>query len=123
MDKITMFLVLALATSAASLTISKSKGFNGLREWFAERVPVIGELLVCPYCLSHWFALGLVLAIGLPDENRVLYVLVGTFALVGMSALITGAVMRLMFVHEGENERLRAALKLARQRIQELIKP
>lgn len=120
MDKVTLFLALCLATSGASLTISKSKGFNGVREWFSARVPVIGALLGCPYCLSHWFAFGLILACGLPTEKPVLYVLVGTFAIVGMSAIITGAIIRLMFIHEAENDRLRAALKMARERLAEV---
>lgn len=47
----------ASLVAVATLTISKSKLFAGVREWASEKAPQsLGSLLSCPYCLSHWIA-------------------------------------------------------------------
>lgn len=51
-------LYLSLSTSAISVTISRGSIFNRLR---ASSPGILGELLSCFYCLSHWVALLLVL--------------------------------------------------------------
>lgn len=51
---------LALAVSACSMTITKAKVFKGLRAAIEQRSTWLGGLLKCPYCTSHWLAVGAV---------------------------------------------------------------
>lgn len=53
--------ILGLAVAAMSVTLSMSSACRGLREWMARRHQRLGKLFHCPYCLSHWLALGCVL--------------------------------------------------------------
>lgn len=114
------FLMVCLATSAMSLTVSKSKALAGVREWFEARVPMVAALLSCPYCLSHWFAFVLVIACGLHDDNPLLSVPLFTFAAVAVASVTTGIIMKLMMIPEAETERLRDALRTAREALKEL---
>lgn len=66
-------LLLSLAISVCSVTITKGSVFDGLRDWIwipsqlsANVVrKFFGELSRCPYCMSHWVSAGAV-AIGGP---------------------------------------------------------
>lgn len=57
-------LPLALAIAAVSFTLSKSTMplVRWAREWVSERSGVIRELLHCPYCVSNWIAVGVMVA-------------------------------------------------------------
>ena len=59
-ETIGQLLIIALAVSAASMTISQTPPFRGLRLCAARWRPVAGRLLDCPYCLAHWLALAAV---------------------------------------------------------------
>jgi ABC-type phosphate/phosphonate transport system permease subunit len=48
--------VLALAVSAASMTLTKAKLFSPIRDRIDNRSEWFGELVGCPYCMSHWLA-------------------------------------------------------------------
>ena len=52
--------VLAAACSAVSITITKAVVFKRPRDWIESKSEFIGELFHCPYCFSHWLALGAV---------------------------------------------------------------
>lgn len=52
---------IGLATSAASMTLGVSRICLPLRHWAVKRGQWVGHLAHCPYCLSHWVALFLVL--------------------------------------------------------------
>jgi len=54
-------LVLALVVSTMSVTMGKARVFRGLRATAAGWGDWWGALFHCPYCLSHWIALALVL--------------------------------------------------------------
>jgi hypothetical protein len=90
---------LALATAALSLTIAKTHAFDWLRSWVLARSDYLGELVSCHYCMSHWFALGLV-AVYRPvvvSSGVTLFDLaVSVFALVALSALVSATIARLM---------------------------
>lgn len=73
LDELFKLIYLSIACGAISFTVSKSKFFESLRTWTKAKVPVIGEALSCPYCLSHWVALGLT-AVFLPDPLRSFWV-------------------------------------------------
>ena len=47
-------LMIALASSSISMTITQTELFAGLRTWTAKVSPMLGHLFQCFYCLSHW---------------------------------------------------------------------
>jgi len=49
-----------LAVSSVSMTIALSNAMKWLREGVSKLGRWPEELIRCPYCLSHWLALGLV---------------------------------------------------------------
>lgn len=49
--------ILAMAVSAVSITVSLSKIAAPFRAWVKARSPFIGDLVSCPYCFSHWASL------------------------------------------------------------------
>lgn len=51
---IKLLILLSLATSAVSVTISHAKIFTWLRKLPESKF--LQDLLHCAYCLSHWFA-------------------------------------------------------------------
>ncbi len=52
---------LSLVVSTTSVTIAKAGIFRTFRRNVACYSTWLGELIHCPYCLSHWIAVGLVL--------------------------------------------------------------
>lgn len=97
-EHISTVIVLALALGAISMTVTKSRIFRGLREKVENRSEFWGELISCPYCFGHWLSLGAMLI----WHPRLLncgvlaldYVMSG-FALVALSALVSGAIYKL----------------------------
>jgi hypothetical protein len=98
----------AFAVAAISITISRSSFTNWLRDLLDKKIPIIGRLLSCPYCVSHWVAFGFSFWMFYPEWPLLL---LSTFALVGASAVIIGVVMRLFLSHEDEIEHLRKVLR------------
>lgn len=90
-------LMLALATSAISVTIARSKFFASMRDWIADRNIWFGNLVSCHYCTSHWVAISLVAIY----EPRILNgywlcdLFVSTFAIIALSAVISGLMLTL----------------------------
>lgn len=115
--------ILGLATASISTTIARSKVTAKPREWLLVNSPVLGKLVGCPYCLSHWVALGLVgvTDLRLTNVNEVVDIFVSTFAVVAVAALIMGAMLQLLLMNEHEIDRLQNSLKEAKQALQELI--
>lgn len=91
-----LLLLISVATSAISLTISRAKVFEWLRKGLPKRKPpgkFLAELVSCPYCVSHWVALALVWAYPLRfTGNFYVDLIVLTFAVVGISAVMSGRV-------------------------------
>lgn len=56
MEQLVSLLIISLAVSTISLTISKSKIFASTREFISDRFEWLGEMISCFYCLSHWVA-------------------------------------------------------------------
>lgn len=108
-----VYVVLGLAVSAVSLTVTRSTLFEGFRDWLdgssSRFVRPIAALFSCPYCLSHWVSLVAVLAFGqeLTGGLTVPSAVVAVFALVALSALCTGAVLKLGVVGASEMRRQR----------------
>ena len=118
--------VLALATSAISVTISKARLFASLREWIASRNEWLGDLVSCSYCTSHWVAIALI-AIYRPvlvPQWMPLDFLVSVFGVVAIAAVISGLITKLNPFLESvqdkpvhEISQLRAALEAARGKL------
>ena len=99
--------VLALATSAISVTISKAKVFEALRYWIAKRNKWFGELVSCSYCTSHWVAIAFV-AIYRPRPIHQFFlidIIVSVFVIVIFSAIVSGLVMRLLQFHTENDDK------------------
>ncbi len=89
--------VLALATAAISVTISKARLFASAREWIAKRNTWLGELMSCSYCTSHWVAIALV-AIYRPvlvSQWIIVDLFVSVFAVVAIAAIVSGMIIKL----------------------------
>lgn len=88
---------IALAASAVSITIARAKATEGIRNWVQDRSELFGHLVHCPYCLSHWAALIMVLL--LPFRGVGWY-LVDTLAVVAIAAIVTGLAMKLLHMDQ-----------------------
>jgi hypothetical protein len=104
-------LVLALAVASAAATLTKAKVSRPLRDWLDRRAypdPAdrtkrnrvwyfVNEAFTCPYCLSHWLALGAV-AIYRPILVSCGFwpvdLLVSAMAIVTLSAWFVGLIFR-----------------------------
>lgn len=83
---------LSLPCGAISMTIAKSKFFEGIRKYFMARVPIIGEGISCPYCVSHWVALVLTVIyapepLGLSGNWNLINYFVSMMAIVALAAI------------------------------------
>jgi hypothetical protein len=55
-------LEMGLVVGVISVTITKSSLFESLRDWMWEKSGnFLGKLFSCPYCMSHWVALVMVI--------------------------------------------------------------
>lgn len=111
--------VLALATSAISITVARGGVFSSQRKWLLKHHNWLGRLASCPYCMSHWVA-GVLVAIYQPVVVAVwlpLDLIISLFIMVALSAVVTGIITRLIpFEAEGEEvAQLREALEIARK--------
>lgn len=89
---------LSLVTSAISITVTKASIFESFREWILRKSKWLGSLVSCPYCFSHWVTIGLVL-IYMPVVFPMIFIIdliMSAFAIVAISALISGGIMKLM---------------------------
>ena len=50
-------LIISLAVSSVSMTISKALVFKRFRDFLSGKNYWLGKLVSCPYCLSHWVSL------------------------------------------------------------------
>jgi len=88
---------LALAVSVASVTLTKGKVFAPLREKVKGWSSWWGELINCPYCISHWFALALVLVyrpITVQSGFIILDLIVTALVVVALAAFSSGLILR-----------------------------
>ena len=94
-------LVLALATSTISVTITKAGIFKPLRERIARLNDWAGELFSCPYCMAHWVAAGMVgvsQPVLISTGVYVLDVIISYFAVIAVAAVWSGLVIRAFII-------------------------
>ena len=75
--------LLAPAVAVVSMTVTMSKLFSPLRKVAKSGSEWLGELLSCPYCISHWVALAAVLV--LVPFTSVAWVVAQVFTLVAFA--------------------------------------
>lgn len=51
---LTECILIALASSSISMTITQTELFAPLRAWTAKKNAMLGHLFHCFYCMSHW---------------------------------------------------------------------
>jgi len=108
-------IILSAATAGLSMTISKSKITLSLRNYLIRNIPWLGELLSCPYCVSHWVAA--IFVIFLSPLTIPFTPIITIFAIVAISTIVEGLMFQLFFDQESEIERLRTALSATHEAI------
>ena len=81
----------AVSVSVVTMAIAMSKLFEPVRAAVQDRTSWGGNLISCPYCLSHWvsFAAVLVFGLRLPFWNELASLLVLTATLIVASAPVS----------------------------------
>lgn len=110
-----VFTMLSLAVAAASITTSRSKITDAFRANASVRWPLLGDLLGCPYCVSHYYSAFAALFFA----DSLLSYSILWMAVVAGSSLVNGAMQRLNWMHEVAVAKAKTALKEAEQRIAE----
>lgn len=126
-----VLLPLSLAVSALSITITKAKVFRWFRKLIQQQSNWLGELISCPYCMSHWFALAMV-AVYRPtvvsSRSWLLDLGVSVMAIVALAAMLSGLIAKALLTIKSLPEpeqpsdvetQLRAALEVARSKLVE----
>lgn len=95
-QSLTAIVALALAVSAVSVTVAKTKITMPLRKWVKGKSAWLHSLVSCPYCLSHWlsFAAVLIYRPTLVHFFAPLDWLVSAFVIVALAAFSTGLIIR-----------------------------
>jgi len=101
---ISQVVVMALAIGTVSMTITKASFFEWFRNWLEDHTDFLADLFSCPYCMSHWVALGVMFLyqpLILDTGNKWPDLMMSWFALVALGSLVAGAISRIFGgVHE-----------------------
>ena len=84
-------IIISLAVSSASYSISRTEIFKPIRLRICKAWPWAGKLISCPYCLSHWISFGSMFYF---YKTFSVEVLILTFAMITLSAIWTGMISR-----------------------------
>ena len=85
---------MAFAVAAVSHTIAKAHITKSFRQWARSESTIMGDIMSCPWCLSHWVSLCLVTAYK-PVVLKLympLDLIVSLFVMVAISAIIEGII-------------------------------
>ncbi len=95
--------LLSIAVSAFSLTVTRAKVTGSFRDRMAKKNKFFGDLVNCPYCFSHWVA-AVAVILWQPRTTEIalwpwllwpLDYALSAFLIIGVSALISGAILAL----------------------------
>lgn len=85
-------LLVALAVSSISFTVTVAGIFSPFREWVSKFHSKLEELIFCPYCFSHYVALFLLLI--MPGEYSLYEFIITYFAIIAISGLVHYVLLR-----------------------------
>ena len=129
MEKIIAVIILSLAVSAVSVTITKGAIFEKIRCAIEKRSCFFGELVRCPYCTSHWLSFAVVLVyqpLLVSSGNLIADLIITAFAIVALAAMATRLIVpqatRKVTEDQSlieENEALRQTLEQAKNKLVE----
>ena len=105
-------ILVALAVSAISITITKAGIFEKFRALFKNKW--LGKLMECTYCMSHWVALALVLLV----YPIGVWSIVNIFAVVAISAVISWVIIDMLFNNDSIPENVKDTLQKAKDAIE-----
>jgi hypothetical protein len=100
-NNIVNLVLIALAVSAISITLTRGKIFRKQRLAIRKHSEWLYNLLSCPYCTSHWISLLALLPLPLAHLLDVYHNVAFDFALtlfvvIAMAAVISGTILRLI---------------------------
>lgn len=95
-----------VATGIVSLTLTRSRPLRGIRNWIRYKSDWAGELVTCPYCMSHWIAGVLIWWLG-PGSVKTWFL--GTAVAIAIAAPVAAVVMQaILLVSPAQEEALYA---------------
>ncbi len=99
--------ILAIAVAAVSMTIGRAKVSRGFRDWVETKSAWFGELVNCPYCISHWIAFAAV-AWYRPRVITSGFIIfdwiVSLFLIVALASLVSGMIKLASFPDQGSRQ-------------------
>jgi|ERR1700748_1513376 len=84
-------IIISLAIASISYTISKGEIFRSIRLFICKHSKFIGQLISCPYCLSHWVSATIMFII---YKSFNLDFVIMTFAAITLSLFWVGIMVR-----------------------------
>ncbi|WP_421853434.1 hypothetical protein [Marinomonas sp.] len=88
-------LVIAIASSCVSITITQTELFASMRTWITQKNILLEHLFHCFYCLSHWIVFVLIALyqpILINGSHVLINLTVTAFVTIGLATLISGLV-------------------------------
>lgn len=105
-DMFLAVLTISLAVGVVSTTTAKAKIFRSIRTSIRGLWDFLGDLVSCPYCTCHWLSIFIILVYQpiIIEKYFLLDLLISIFATIGLSALTSGLIMKLIpFAGDIEN--------------------
>lgn len=102
LETIWLSLVLAIAASIISITVTQTEVFRPLREWVDKRNKFFAYLFSCFYCFKHWtvFILVFIYQTQLISSNNIfINFVVTSFFIIGISTIFSGLVFKVMITN------------------------
>lgn len=106
---------LSLVAGVAAVTLSRSKLTKSIRHRLIGTPFMIGDLVNCPFCMTHWTSMAIAIIF---YSNSILEFIINSGILIAISALFIGILERIWFMQENEVADLQDLLSEARQALQ-----
>lgn len=93
-------IILSAAISAFTSTMSLAGITVSMRDWLMGKNQFLGKLFSCPYCLSHYIALLIIIwyrPVVVMSSSIIIDSIISLFTLVAISAIMTGQIKRAFF--------------------------
>ena len=90
-------LVIAIAASSISYTITQTELFGPLRNWTQKLGHMIGYLFTCFYCMSHWVVFAGILIyqpVLIDSGHLVIDLIISTFFTITLTAFFCGFIYK-----------------------------